>query len=573
MTTFDGWIGRFYRFDPDDEGYDEVPRSRMERDGALVRLEADVLPWTDVVEAATERFPAHRGDLSAWRLVWDRSFPGWDTPEARARDDKRYRTPDSPASKREFHERILREGAAKDRPMRWIESRHLMALHDIGPDETESPEADRRLEALKAAKAILSFRHLVPYTAVAYAAGENVILVGHDEDGLPRFENLRVFTRGLRISDSTAQRRFNDIHWSSFEGVRHWGMPEMAPFRKHPAVRVSCDGDPERPDPDAGDSALTLASAVVVDMAAQGYGSATLRSVEVDVSTGRRASLTVPLQGLATAPQARDRLRASAPGESDWNVTVEPTVAVTARQRLFVYGGEVFGATCPLEGIDISDDAFDARVLVAGADGAWVAKADEAMSGRFVQTARDVAAVLSEKGAGEFALDLGLSGDMVVVEDVLPLAPAETFGLDASHYARLLGDDARGMVSELRQALAEPAPDATLEPYKALYALLRDEVDPCLLTLMLELDGQCVDREGGAEVAGHAARQLVQAASGMVRGLIPAKEADDLGLSGLRSGDGFSSFLGSRPKGVDLVTKAANAVVAVKGGELVPIKR
>ncbi len=573
MTTYDGWIGHFYRFDPEDEGYNEIPRSRMERDGALVRLKADVLPWTDVVEAAAERYPEHRGDLSAWRLVWDRSFPGWDTPEARARDGKRYRSPDTPDSKRALHEQILRDGASKDGPMLWIEARHLMALHELKPDEAEPPQADARLKALKSAKAILSFRHLVPHTAVAYAGGENVILVGHDEDGLPRFENLRVFARGLRIDDSTVQRRFNDIHWSSFEGVRHWSMPEMAPFRKHPAVRVSCDGDPERPDPGAGDSALTLASAVVADMAAQGYGTATLRSVELDTRTGRRDSWTLPLHGIASAPQARDRLRASAPGESDWNVTIELAVAVTARKRLFVYGGEVFGATCPSEGIDICDDAFDARILVSGADGEWAVKPDEAMSERFLQVAREVAAVLGDKGVGEFALDLGLSGDRVVVEDVLPLAVAETFGLDVAHYARPVGEEAREMVSVLRAALAEPVPDAALEPYKALYGLLLADVDASLLLLLLQLDGNCVHMDGGAAVAGHAVRQLIRAASGTVRGLIPADEANELGLSKMRSGGEFPSYLGSRPKGADLVMRAVHAVVAVKGGELVPIKR
>ena len=249
-------------------------------------------------------------------------------------------------------------------------------------------------------------------------------------------------------------------------------------------------------------------------------------------------------------------------------VAVQPRFPAEHALRLFVVDGGVVGWSPPDEKLaPTTHSAVSASVL----DLASGTTVDMPVVARRIREEADVVIkVLDANGVAEFAIDLLIAGDRVVVDGVYPLMTTKTFALDVRKLAVSVGrlqDRQFGMVGQAISTIQEEYPE-----YAPLGAKLVEKVGFELLALLIakktyERNGS-FDQESVTTLVRECLREMLATASTSLPGMFTEKEKQRLGIddpNARRRGSAISEWMRDRKAGYPFMMSVFEWIADSKG--------
>lgn len=406
------WVGQFWNEENARWSIEKVPFPSSVTDHAYLKTimvsSIRSLPTQETIAKVVAFRPDAVGLMEAWKSVWDRSFPGWESAPL-------WSDIPSEVSTREYAkiaiDRIIKNEVEMATSIsRLVPFGRVPFLLNIesAMSRLVDDHRDYRLHIIDDANTVVSCCENRAYGTVLNIGGHRVRLAGHFSDGLPRFE---FFEDTLAF----ARARLDDH-------PEYWLWRE---FQRHLKRRTIISND------------VFCIGAVFADMAWQGYSHAFVKSCLVKGGTW-----TIKLSGIKTimdgVKKAREAffIRKRKVNEKEAYL-IQEHIPFTHEQRFFVVDGRIIASVCSDRNFCVLDKRknriLDDRVAVLSIPsiddgefdrGKTSYVVDRALSAKMARFARNVVADLRETGRDDyrdFVLDVGLTSRGIAAIEVNPL--------------------------------------------------------------------------------------------------------------------------------------------------------
>ncbi len=459
------WFGQFWNDEvaalttkmrlPKQTDWKQVRRPMQD---ACIVARMHSVPTRETIELAAQYRPETRELLETWRLIWERSFPGF---AANEKNEGRDNEKSTAGYSVEYFDRM----ANSFRPSEPVKSarkelEQFAAAWRKVDDVMSAPMQDKRdyrLHIIDDAETTVAFRHLRPGFGYLSFLETLYRLKAHSADGLPVFEQTEPCDK---YQKAWQPDRLNDH-------PEYWFWPR---FQKYMSRRSAYASD------------LKVAAAMIADMAWQGHTHAFIK-----VADQKKGTWTLNLGSIRTIQDGERALcqltDARGINPKKLPVVVQEHVPFTHEQRFFVLDGRVVASVASDRHFCVSDASADRRLderlavlKVPSIDqGAYDRGetghiVDRKVSAQFARLARKIARDLREDGHLDYVVDLGLTDRGVAAVEINTLHYAGPYCLEKKWLMKAYDRRRLALQAELDAEVSAAYPVRTDDPVVLAFA-------------------------------------------------------------------------------------------------------
>lgn len=438
------WVGQFWNDEnmPQDVSSPPVAEPAV-RASCLVQLVRSA-PYREVIDKALSLRPEAQDILEKWRLVWERSFPGFENDQNwdHANVGQSYVDWTVSRLKSQFRRGEngiyikMRPSETKKRENFYLaEKAKFFAEVDRVAGYAKDDPRDSRLHIIDDADTVLSCAVMAPGGVILSHAGKAFEYVGNHEDGLPLFKEMDKHHEWI-------DHRLNDHpeYW-------FWG-----PFMKYMKRRSIFALNRE------------TAAAILADMAWQGETHAFIKG-----ASSKSGTWTVDLSNVKTIEEADSKLTML---KGDDASIIQERIPFSHEQRFYIYDGKLVASACSdrnFSRIDCREGKrLDDRLAVikvpsinSGAYDRGITShvIDRDMSAKFARTVRKIAAELKTHGIMNYVVDMGLTERGVTAVEINTLHYAGPYCMDHRWQAMAYAKVRKAEMTRIRERIIDRVND------------------------------------------------------------------------------------------------------------------
>jgi hypothetical protein len=413
------WVGQFWNDENMPQDVSALPIGEpASRESCLIQLVRNV-PYREVIERAASLRPDAREILEKWRLVWERSFPGFENHPDWNHDNVGQSYVGWTVSRLKHVFSKAETGInVRPKPRQALQTAVLaekakfFAEADRISENAKDDPRDSRLHIIDDVDTVLSCSDMIPGGVVLIHSNKALRYIGNHDDGLPLFEDI-----GMRAD--WMQKRLDDH-------PEYWF---WSPFMKYMKRRSIYADNRE------------TAAAILADMAWQGETHAFVKG-----ASSKSGTWTVDLFDVKTFEEAESKLTML---KSNDATIIQERLPFTHEQRFYIYNGKLMTSACSdrnLSRIDCREGKrLDDRLAVikvpsinSGAYDRGITShvIDRDMSAKFAREVRKIAAELKAHGIMNYVVDMGLTERGVTAVEINTLHYAGPYCMDHTWQAR-----------------------------------------------------------------------------------------------------------------------------------------
>jgi hypothetical protein len=432
------WVGQFWN---DENMPQEMFRPPMkEQPGkttCLIQLVRNA-PYKEVIERAVEFRPEAREILEKWRLVWERSFPGFNDDPSWNHETVGQSYVGWTLSRLKWQFDRGENGLAVN--LNPKNSRQSLSLSEkakffaevdhIAAHAKDDPR-DSRLHIIDDADTVLSCASSVPGGVTLIHGGKAFRYTGTDDGGLPLFKHVGK-------AEAWMDNRLNDH-------PEYWFWSPFVQYMKRRSV-IATNRE--------------TAAAIIADMAWQGETHAFVKG-----ASSKSGTWTVDLTGVRTFEDADSKLTMLKATDAS---VIQERLPFTHEQRFYIHNGRLITSACSdrnFSRIDCREGKrLDDRIAVIkvpsineGAYDRGITShiVDRKISAAFAREVRKIAAELKAHNILNYVVDMGLTERGITAVEINTLHYAGPYCMDHRWQAMSYAKARKAEMAELKQRIID----------------------------------------------------------------------------------------------------------------------